>query len=59
MKTAHRRQSHAKRQMRYADLPDFFYPSPPPDDNDEADMPEPPKGQPQQPEQQGEAAWTK
>jgi len=56
MKTAHRRQSHAKRQMRYADLPDFFYPGPPPDDQDEVEAPEPPKGQPQRPQQQGEAA---
>lgn len=56
MKTAHRRQSHAKRQMRYADLPDFFCPSPPPDDLDEVETPEPSKGQPQRPQQQGDAA---
>lgn len=56
MKTAHRRQSHAKRQMRYADLPEFFYPGPPPDDRDEVDAPEPSKNQPQRPQKQGDSA---
>lgn len=41
MKTAHRRQSRAKRALRHADLPEFFYPGPPPDDRDEVDAPEP------------------
>ena len=55
MKTAHRRQSRAKQALRHMDFSAFFYPGPPPDDRDEADAPEPPKGQPQQPEQQSEA----
>ncbi|MDD2610684.1 MAG: hypothetical protein PHX60_13545 [Giesbergeria sp.] len=56
MKTAHSRQSQAKRALRHADLPEFFYPGPPPDDRDEVDAPEPSKSQPQRPQKQGDAA---
>lgn len=56
MKTAHRRQSRAKQALRQMDLLEFFYPGPPPDDRNGVDAPEPPKGQPQRPQQQGEAA---
>lgn len=47
MKTAHRRQGRAKQALRYMDFLAFFYPDPPPDDRDEVEAPEPPKGQPQ------------
>lgn len=52
MKTAHRRQSRAKRALRHADLPEFFYPGPPPDDRDKVDAPEPPKPTPPKKERQ-------
>lgn len=56
MRTAHRRQGRAKRKLRDIDFSALFYPGPSPDDHDEVDAPEPPKGQPQQPEQQSEAS---
>lgn len=56
MKTSHRRQSRAKQALRNMDFSAFFYPGLPPDEQDEVKAPEPPKGQTQRPQQQGEAA---
>lgn len=56
MKTAHRRQGRAKQALRHIDFSAFLYPDLPHDDHDEVEAPEPTEGQPQQPEQQGEAA---
>lgn len=56
MKTAHRRQGRAKQALRHIDFSAFLYPDLPHDDHDEVEAPEPTEGQPQQPEQQSEAA---